>query len=244
MTIHYHGLPINPKRILETLSSGFFCASIEQVTIPYLDRAHQIAQGIMLDCGAYTKWTQGGGDVDVQAYWAWAERWLDCPTTWAVVPDKIDGNHIDQERLLAQTPHEIKRRPHKLGVVWHLHDPIEHLVYWAGWYPRICFGSSAQYSEVGSEAWHRRVGEAFDRLYQVHRYPPMIHMLRGMKCTRPGWPYPFHSVDSADIARNHNVGPESHARFMMDDWNGCQCPPKWHPQPQHEELFGGSECIA
>lgn len=47
-------------------------------------------------------------------------------------------------------------------------------------------------------------------------------MLRGMQCVK--WGYPFASIDSADVARNHN-GNKLTAREMADRWDAMQCPP-------------------
>lgn len=239
MTIHYHGLPITGKGVIETLAGGFFCGSYATCSIPDIDRAHRLGQGVMLDNGAFSIWRSGKGDIDIPDYWRWTERWIECPTTWAVIPDRIEGDWVENMGLVEQTPRELLGNPNKLGIVWHLHDPIDRLIGMAGYWPRICFGSSAQFAQVGSESWHRRIGEAFDEMYKRNRYPPAIHMLRGMSCVR--MPYPFASVDSTDIARNHHL-PHLNARDMMDEWNGIQCPYGWTPQPKHNELFTEEPC--
>lgn len=51
-----------------------------------------------------------------------------------------------------------------------------------------------------------------------------FHMLRGMQCVK--WEYPFASVDSTDVARNHaqsKRGPKE----MASRWDSMQCPSKW-----------------
>jgi hypothetical protein len=47
--------------------------------------------------------------------------------------------------------------------------------------------------------------------------------------------YPFASVDSTDIAQNHNR-PQNTPRGMADRWDAMQTPAKWHPQPEQMEL--------
>jgi hypothetical protein len=55
-------------------------------------------------------------------------------------------------------------------------------------------------------------------------------MLRGMALA--GSEYPFASVDSTDIARNHNR-PRNSARGMADYWDSRQNPARW---VHHEQL--------
>jgi hypothetical protein len=58
-------------------------------------------------------------------------------------------------------------------------------------------------------------------------------MLRGMATTR--WGYPFASVDSTDIARNHNRGVP--VRQMADQWDSVQCSPYWQQLPRQASLL-------
>jgi hypothetical protein len=229
MTIHYHGTPITPRAVLETLAGASFCVSFKSPNDA--KRCHEIGESVMLDNGAFTVW-RSGGVLDVEGFWAWAIPWLDCPTTWAVIPDVIDGDWRETAKLISASP----RIPAwKKAPVWHLHDPIPRLLDLCDMFPRVCFGSSAQYAEVGSPIWHQRIGEAFDAL-QPHHSHNQIHMLRGLQCVKEGWPYPFASVDSTDIARNHCFKTMT-ASDMRSRWDGMQCPIRWTPQPKQEALF-------
>ncbi len=232
MTIHYHGADITPVRHLESLHGASFCVSFQYPR--NAERLHSIAESLMLDNGAFTIWRKSGGSIDIEAFWAWALPYLDCPTTWAVIPDAIGLGWEETARMIALTP----RIPAwKVSPVWHLHDPLERLLELLDTYPRICFGSSAEYSVVGSPSWHGRVADAFDAMSKHHSYA-MIHMLRGMQCVKEGWPYPFFSVDSTDIARNHKSQLREPAE-MRARWDGMQCPIRWTPQPKHEPLLTG-----
>lgn len=223
MTIHYHGTPISPLTALEQCAGRFFCVS--HAHPDQVKRCHDLGQGVMLDNGAFSAW-QRGHKTDWNKYYDWCEQWLS-PTTWAVVPDVIDGSQYEQEKLCDEWPF----RRSWAAPVWHLHEPIERLEWLVGQWPRVCFGSSGEYSIVGSEAWHRRVTAAWDR---IHGRRPNIHMLRGMQCVRMG--YPFASVDSTDLARNHNR-PQNTPLDMVTRWDAIQCPIRWTPQAQHEQLF-------
>lgn len=172
----------------------------------------------MLDNGAFTKWKSGKA-TDWVKYYDWTDRWLDYPTTWAVIPDDIDGGADVQDALIKQWPHGNRGAP-----VWHMHEPIERAIRLLDEWPRICFGSSSQYAVVGSSDWRRRIDATFEEINKRHRRTPWIHMLRGMQCVK--WEYPFASVDSTDVARNHaqsKFGPMD----MAHRWDSMQCPSKW-----------------
>jgi hypothetical protein len=94
----------------------------------------------------------------------------------------------------------------------------------------VAFGSSGQYSVIGTDAWTRRIDQAFNTLVNDFGIVPWVHMLRGMAMSE--WHYPFASVDSTDVARNHNR-EHNNTRKMADRWDSMQCPPTWTP---HEQL--------
>lgn len=216
MTIHYHGTPITPVAAFMQITGRHYCVSHTRPTD--CARAHQYGQSVMLDNGAFSKWRSGKA-TDWAKYYDWVDPWLDYPTTWAVIPDEIEGDAAVQDALIAQWPHGDRGVP-----VWHMHEPLDRMLRLLDAWPRICFGSSAQYATVGSPSWRARIEEAFDAINRRHRRTPWIHMLRGMQCVK--WEYPFASVDSADVGRNHNrydTGP----RGMADRWDAMQCPPRW-----------------
>jgi hypothetical protein len=47
--------------------------------------------------------------------------------------------------------------------------------------------------------------------------------------------WPFASVDSTDIARNHNR-PQNTPRAMADRWDAIQTPSRWAHRPEQMEL--------
>lgn len=215
VTIHYHGTPISPRSVLRTLAGKFFCVSF--ASPQDVDICHDIGQGVMLDNGAFSFWRQGG-DGDWPGYYQWCEEWIEFPTTWAVIPDVIDGTGDENDILLGQWPHGDKGSP-----VWHMHEPISRLLRLVKNWSRVCFGSSGQFATVGDSAWCRRADDAFNALSSRGSIP-WIHMLRGMALS--GSEYPFASVDSTDVARNHNR-PQNNARVMADRWDSKQCPSCW-----------------
>lgn len=225
MTLAFHGTPITPREVLLRLAGRHFCVSFAAPAD--IGTVDAIGQSVMLDNGAFSMW-RTGKPTNWPAYYEWTDRWLDRPTTWAVVPDVIDGGSEAQDELLRQWPHGERGAP-----VWHLDEPIDRLLYLLDAWPRVCFGSAGAYTAVGSGAWHRRVSEAWNAISQRHRRTPWCHMLRGMQTL--GWGYPFASVDSTDVARNHNRQHNDAVR-MASRWDAKQCPARWTMAPTQLEL--------
>ena len=188
----------------------------------------QNAQSVMWDNGAFTAFTKGK-DVNWSHYYNWLEPRLSHPH-WAVVPDVIDGEPEDNLRLIDEWPH----RKDCSAVVWHMAEPIDHLLRLTGLnFGKLCFGSSGAYWQVGSDAWERRCDEAFNALVK-RGLVPWIHMLRGLSMAGDKWP--FASADSANVARHHNelhTCPERMARRI----DAIQCPAFWEIRPEQKEML-------
>jgi len=226
VVIHYHGTPITPIAKLFELAGRHFCVS--HASPNDVSRCHQIGQSVMLDNGAFSKW-KSGKETDWNKYYNWADKWLDCPTTWAIIPDVVEADADVQDALILQWPHGLKGAP-----VWHMHEPIDRLVKLTEYWPKVCVGSSAEYSTVLSDSWCHRMDVAWNVISQKHKRLPWVHMLRGMACSGKRWP--FASVDSTDIARNHHL-PHKNPKGMADKWDGQQCPFNWTIQPEQMELI-------
>lgn len=220
MTVHYHGTPITPRRVLDTLAGRHFCVSY--AAPGDVEYVHKIGQSVMLDNGAFSAWT-AGRSTDWPGYYRWTEKWLAFPTTWAVIPDVIDGDETANDELIRDWPHGDRGAP-----VWHMHESIERLLMLASVWSRVCIGSSAQYRLVGSAIWHDRMTTAMNALCGDGPAPCWLHMLRGMSLA--GSFYPFASLDSTDIARNHHL-PSKSAAAMAARWDAQQCPAWWTPRP-------------
>lgn len=188
---------------------------------------HRIGQSVMLDNGAFSVW-RVGIQADWPGYYAWCDRWFDYPTTWGIIPDVIEGDEAAQDELIDQWPHGERGAP-----VWHMHEDIDRLCRLVDDWPRVCIGSSKQYAVLLSDHWRRRMDEAWNAVMRNRRRVPHIHMLRGMQVVRHQWP--FASVDSTDIARNHNR-PQNTARAMADRWDAVQCRATWEMAPVQSVL--------
>jgi hypothetical protein len=221
MTIHYHGTPITPISKFMELAGCHFTVSWARPED--VQRAHKWGQSVMLDNGAYSFW-KGNKPISWKGYYDFCDRWLEYPTTWAVIPDVIDGLEHENQRLIALWPFGSRGAP-----VWHLHESLEYLLSLLDGWARVCFGSSGRYAEVLSLSWQRRVDEAWNEIVKRHKRTPWVHMLRGMQCCKREWP--FASVDSTDIARNHNR-TQNEPEEMARRWDQIQCPPVWVSREQ------------
>lgn len=224
MTIHYHGTPITPHEVLFTIAGAFFCVS--RAHPAQIEIVHKIGQGVMLDNGAFSAWKRGY-EPDWSKYYEWCDKWLDFPNDWAVIPDVVDGGSQLQDALLREWPHGDRGAP-----VWHMDEPADRLLRLVDEWPRVCIGSTADYATVGSDIWHQRMTDCWNDISKRHR-TPNIHMLRGMKMS--GSIYPFASVDSTDVAQNHNR-PQNVAAMMVDRWDSAQCPGRWTRRKQYSQL--------
>ena len=226
--IHYHGTPLTPRKMLYRMAGKNFCVSFAEPRDSAV--CQQIGQSVMFDNGAFSLFTQGK-NVRWQDYYEFLETRLSHPH-WAVIPDVIDGTVEEGRELIRQCPFENFGEP-----VWHMGLPIDYLLELADSWPRICFGSTSQFWQVGSEAWERRADEAFNALSKRHSRLPWIHMLRGLSLAGQRWP--FASADSVNVAvsyKRNNIFPET----MAGKIDSVQTPCGWVPRPEQIE-FAASE---
>lgn len=227
--IHYHGTPLTPRSELVKMAGKNFCVSFANPNDADWCLTH--GQSVLWDNGAFTAYKQGG-ELDVDAYYRWLEPRLGHPH-WAVIPDVIDGTVAEQVELIKGWPFS-----RQLGApVWHMGLPIKYLLWLSISWPRICFGSSGAYWQVGNEAWERRCDEAFNALSKAGPLP-WIHMLRGMSLCGDRWP--FASADSVNVARNFkdsNTCPERMARRI----DSVQSPINWTQRAEQMPLLDAAE---
>ena len=227
--IHYHGTPLTPRSELLKMAGKNFCVSFADPRDADWCLSH--GQSVMWDNGAFSAFTQGKA-LDVGAYYKWLEPRLGHPH-WAVIPDMIDGPEDEQRALVEEWPfHGLLGAP-----VWHMGLSINWLLELAEEWPRICFGSTAQYWQVGSESWARRCDEAWNAL-ERRGLRPWVHMLRGLALAGDQWP--FASADSVNVATSYKgyghtraTCPERMARRI----DSIQCPIRWHIRAEQEDMF-------
>lgn len=229
MILHYHGTPITPRAKLLELAGRSFCVSYADPRD--VEVCHEIGQSVMLDNGAFSFWRDKARPQPPWAdYYEWCERWLDRFTTWAVIPDVIDGDEAANDALVADWPFGTRGAP-----VWHMHESIERLDRLVEDWPLVCLGSSGRYAVLQTPVWRARLAEAMDVACAADGRPrTRLHMLRGLALS--GGPYPFFSADSSSIARNHagnrtrGTAPKR-PRAMADAIDARQPAPRWHRSP-------------
>ena len=191
--LHYHGTPITPRAVLETLSGENFCISYADPRD--LKVCLKIGQSLMLDNGAFSAKTRGI-PFDPKGFYKWLDPILGHPH-WGVVPDVIDGTEEEQRELVKSWPY-----PKSLGVpVWHLGLSLHYLCELVDGWGKVCLGSSGEYWNVGSQKWQSRMDETFNHLSKVFGRLPWTHGMRMLGQGLERWP--LSSADSTNLAVNH-----------------------------------------
>lgn len=136
-----------------------------------------------------------------QPFYDWAYEASFFPNCdFVFIPDVIDGDEDANDALLAEWPMDFH---YGFGVpVWHLHESLERLDRLVTRYPRVALGSSGVYAQIGTQAWDRRMHEAWEVICDERKRPrTKIHGLRMLDpdIVRA---FPFASCDSCNIALN------------------------------------------
>jgi len=246
--IHYHGLPITPATAaVAAISCGHAFVSFNhpgQLTI-----ALDCASSFAVDNGAFSAWKSGSPVTDWNLYYEWiAELKLYPSFDFAVIPDVIDGDERANDDLIKQWPWLHANRA--IGApVWHLHESLERLNKLSLGWPRICLGSSGDYSQIGTQKWWNRMTEAMNTICNRAGLPSCkIHGLRMLDpdiYTR----FPFASADSTNIAMNIGIDSawrgtytpptkESRALLMRHRIESQQSPTFWNRQATQVTFLG------
>jgi hypothetical protein len=223
--IHYHGTPITPRSVLETLEGEHFCVSYAYPQD--LKTCLKIGQSLMLDNGAFSCKTKGVA-FDPDGFYKWLEPILGHPH-WGVVPDVIDGSEDEQRKLVKTWPY-----PKSLGIpVWHLGLSLDYLCELVDDWGRVCLGSSGEYWSVGSKKWQLRMDETFNHLTLTFGVLPWTHGMRMLGQGTKRWP--LSSADSTNVAINHKVRIPC-ARCMAKRIDAENPPVKWTFKQTQENL--------
>jgi len=192
--IKYHGTPITPMSVFEKAVTN------KNVLISFahsgdLNRALKLCNKICLDNGAFSFWTKGK-KVDWNKYYEWVESNYE-RIEFFIIPDVIDGTEEENDKL-------IKECKLSKGIpVWHIAESMDRLKRLMKDFDYICFGSSGEFGELGTEKWHKRMNEAMKIVCDESGKPKVkVHMLRCLDA-KLFTQYPFYSGDSTNLARNH-----------------------------------------
>lgn len=203
--IHYHGGPVTPVEAAATLWTRRH-ALISFAYPSQANLAFEVAQSVILDCGAFTVW-RTGGEVDFGAYVDWRMQWNQHPgCDGAIIPDVIEGSASDNDRLIARW-HQHASRPSRGVPVWHMHEDVERLRYMvrcaqSNVYPAVALGSSGQWNTPGTDAWWFRMGQAMEVCCDDQGRP--LCRIHGLRMLSPAIfsHLPLSSADSCNVGRN------------------------------------------
>jgi hypothetical protein len=182
-----------------------------------LEIAAEVCQSFCFDNGAFTAWRSGKA-FDMEGFADFVEGWHMHPGfDFYIMPDKIDGDHIDNLKMIARWREVIA--DHKIfekGVpVWHLHEPLDVLENMVHAYPRVALGSSGEYSKPGVGRWWNRMAEAMSVATDSDGFPrAKLHGLRMLDPTIFSH-IPLASADSTNVGRSAGIN---------DKWNGTYTP--------------------
>lgn len=210
--IHYHGLPITPDvAAVEAVGGGHAFVSFHHPG--QLGLAMQVCQSFALDNGAFSSWKSGNPVQDWSPFYEWVADIKRHPRfDWSVIPDVIDGTEAENDALLDAWPHGA-------GVgapVWHMHESFARLRRLAKTYPRVCLGSSGDFSTVGNAVWWDRMHGAMGAICDADGFPTC--KLHGLRMLNPKVfsQLPLSSADSTNIGRNIGIDK---------NWRGTYLPP-------------------
>ena len=242
--IHYHGSPITPATAAAEVLQGKH-SFISFAHTSQLDIAIDVCQSFALDNGAFSAWKSGKPVTDWTDYYNWVDE-LQCTPNFdfAVIPDVIDGDEIENDNLIKEWPHD----KFISAPVWHMHESIERFYHLCNNWPRVCIGSSGSYSQIATPQWWARIGQALNEVVNAKGQPPC--KLHGLRMLDPEVfkRLPLASADSTNIARNIGIDKAWKGNYMPPDkaWrakvmaarieseNGASA---WNEMVQHS-LFG------
>ncbi len=213
--IHYHGTPITPNTAaLAAIGGGHAFVSFARPD--QIGLALDCCQSFAVDNGAFSAWRTGKPISDWSRYYLWVADLHRCPTfDFAVIPDVIDGDEQANDKLLAEWPWQSAKDKGVGAPVWHMHESVDRLVRLATEWPRVCLGSSGEFSVIGDSRWWGRMGEAMNAVCDKQGLPICkLHGLR-MLDTDVFSRLPFSSADSTNVAQS--VGIDSR-------WSGAYSP--------------------
>jgi hypothetical protein len=210
--IHYHGLPITPATAAaHSLDAGHAFVSFGHPD--QLEVAVEVCQSFAIDNGAFSAWRQGKPVQNWRPFYEWADNCKRVPSfDFAVIPDVIDGDEQANDELLTEWP-----LPKWFGApVWHMHESLERLERLASAWPRVCIGSSGEFSTIGTAKWWGQIARAM-RVVCNDDGQPLVK-LHGLRMLNPEvfGRLPFASADSTNIGRNVGID---------QTWKGNYMPP-------------------
>lgn len=211
--IHYHGVPFSGDEKNQTALAGKH-AFISFAHSSHIGLVAEVCQSFALDNGAFSAW-KSGKPFDLEGYAEFVDTWRRHPGfDFCVMPDVIDGDHNDNARMRAAWSKFGGTLWKVAAPVYHLHEPLEVIRDFANAFPRVCIGSSGEYSTIGNARWWARMAEVMETICDDGFPRCKLHGLRMLDPTIFSH-FPFSSADSTNVARNCGLDT---------NWNGTYAP--------------------
>lgn len=241
--IHYHGSPITPagsaSRVLQGKHAFVSYGCPDQLPIVI-----EVCQSFALDNGAFSAWMAGKPITDWMPFYRFVLENMNRPGfDFFVIPDVIDGTENENDRLVRDCPFP----KHMAAPVWHMHESLIRLQWLARTYPRVCIGSSGQFSTIGTNAWWNRINEALKRIIDKNGFP--LTKLHGLRMLNPDvfTRIPLSSADSTMVGRNIGIDTAWKGTYQPPDkdWRAMVLAARieshnsathWESQPNQEEI--------
>jgi hypothetical protein len=244
--LHYHGMSgMNDGVAVAAVGAGHGLISFAYPEP--LGAAIEICQSFALDNGAYSAW-KCGREIEWAQFYQWVDQARFFPNfDFAVIPDRITGTELENDRLLDQWPWQ---RDQFLGVgapVWHPHESTSRLERLVNHWPRLCIGGSPDF-RIGSDRWWNRMAEAMDVLCDDRGRPKV--KIHGLRLLDPEIfkKLPLASADSTNISRNikyddkwskgyRPLSYETRAKVLRERIEIHQSSPIWERRPIQAPLI-------
>ena len=244
----YFGLPMTPESVAVKAVKGRN-AFVSFAHPDQLGIAVDVCKSFALDNGAFSAWMAGKPITDWMPFFEWAEEVSYLPhCDFVVIPDVIDGDLNAQTALIGAFLQHFGHRGMQVGApVFHLHEPLPHARYLARTWPRVCIGSSGEFSEIGTAKWWQRMSAVMDAMCDEKGRP--LCKIHGLRMLDPDvfTRFPFSSADSTNVARNIGIDSrwrgsyqpetkEARALVLVDRTEAFQGALKWEKQMKQLEL--------
>ena len=204
--IHYHGTPLSGDKATSIRALAGKHAFVSYAAPYDIEIVAEVCQSFALDNGAFSAW-KSGKEMDIEGFAVWVGNWLRHPGfDFYCIPDVIDGSVEDNIKMLARWRELAGHHILQYGApVWHLHEPLEQLTNYCRAFQRVAFGSSGEFSTVGSPKWWGRMAEAMNAACDGQGRP--LAKLHGLRMLDPSIfsHLPFSSADSTNVARNIGI---------------------------------------
>lgn len=210
--VPYHGVPLTPEAAAAIVYAGRH-AMVSFAHPEQLPLIAELCQSFVLDNGAFSAWRSGKPITNWLPFMAWIDEWRHHPgCDWFLIPDVIDGDEQDNDRLVLEFKDISSGVP-----IWHMHESFSRIRRLMDMgFERIALGSSGEFAEIGNNKWWARMAGAMDVLCDERGRPKVkLHGLRMLDPKIFG-ELPLSSADSTNVARN--VGLDTR-------WKGTYTPP-------------------